>query len=147
MHVSSVPASLRGIACLLVLAGMASAQTHAGPNAAGANAGSNSPVTTAGPDAHLPPTNAKLNGLAHRLLQAGLKANALSDENLAPWHIKIDYQMRNDPNPKLASGTVVLDYAGQTVSNEMDGTVNIEVTVAPDQKLIVLLKTGTALTP
>ena len=47
---------------------------------------------------------------------------------------------------KLASGTVTLDYAGQTVSNEMDGTVNIEVTIAPDPKLIAMLKTGTALT-
>jgi hypothetical protein len=47
---------------------------------------------------------------------------------------------------KLAGGTVTLDYAGQTVSNEMDGTVNIEVTIAPDPKLIALLKTGAALT-
>ena len=47
---------------------------------------------------------------------------------------------------KIASGTVTLDYAGQTVSNEMDGTVNIEVTAALDPKLIALLKTGTALT-
>ena len=47
---------------------------------------------------------------------------------------------------KLASGAATLDYAGQTVSNEMDGTVNIEVTVAPDPKLTALLKTGTALT-
>jgi len=47
---------------------------------------------------------------------------------------------------KLASCTVTLDYAGQTVSNEMDGTVNIEVSIAPDPKLIALLKSGTALT-
>jgi hypothetical protein len=47
---------------------------------------------------------------------------------------------------KLTNGVTSLDYAGQTVANEMDGTVNIEVTVAPDPKLIALLKTGTALT-
>ena len=47
---------------------------------------------------------------------------------------------------KLANGTAALDYAGQTVANEMDGTVNIEVAVAVDPKLIALLKTGTALT-
>ena len=47
---------------------------------------------------------------------------------------------------KLISGTVTLDYAGQTVTNEMDGTVNIEVTAPTDPKLIALLKTGTTLT-
>jgi hypothetical protein len=47
---------------------------------------------------------------------------------------------------KLGNGTATIDYAGQTVANEMDGTVNIEVTVASDPRLIALLKTGTALT-
>jgi hypothetical protein len=47
---------------------------------------------------------------------------------------------------KLANGTAVVDYAGQTVANEMDGTVNIEVSIAVDPKLIALLKTGAALT-
>jgi len=47
---------------------------------------------------------------------------------------------------KLANGTAVLDYAGQTVANEMDGTVNIEVSVAIDPKLIALLKAGPTLT-
>jgi hypothetical protein len=47
---------------------------------------------------------------------------------------------------KLSNGTAVLDYAGQTVANEMDGTVNIEVSVTPDPKLIALLKAGSALT-
>jgi hypothetical protein len=47
---------------------------------------------------------------------------------------------------KLGNGTAVLDYAGQTVANEMDGTVNIEVSVAFDPKLIALLKAGTTLT-
>jgi hypothetical protein len=47
---------------------------------------------------------------------------------------------------KLGNGTAVLDYAGQTLANEMDGTVNIEVTVALDPKLIALLKAGPTLT-
>jgi hypothetical protein len=47
---------------------------------------------------------------------------------------------------KLANGTAVVDYAGQTVANEMDGTVNIEVSVGVDPKLIALLKTGSTLT-
>lgn len=47
---------------------------------------------------------------------------------------------------KLGNGTAVLDYAGQTVANEMDGTVNIEVAAAVDPRLIALLKTGASLT-
>ena len=47
---------------------------------------------------------------------------------------------------KLANGTAALDYAGQTVANEMDGTVNIEVSAAVDPKLIALLKAGATLT-
>ena len=47
---------------------------------------------------------------------------------------------------KLGNGTAVVDYAGQTVANEMDGTVNVEVSVAVDAKLIALLKTGPSLT-
>jgi hypothetical protein len=47
---------------------------------------------------------------------------------------------------RLGNGTAVLDYAGQTVANEMDGTVNVEVSVAIDPKLIALLKTGPSLT-
>jgi hypothetical protein len=47
---------------------------------------------------------------------------------------------------KLGNGTANLDYAGQTVANEMDGTVNVEVSAPLDPKLIALLKTGTTLT-
>ena len=47
---------------------------------------------------------------------------------------------------KLVNGAASVDYAGQTVTNEMDGGVNIEVTAPTDPKLIALLKTGTALT-
>jgi hypothetical protein len=112
MHVFSVSSSLRGIACLLVLAGMASAQTPSGPNAAGTTAGSNTPATAAEPNPHLPPVTAKINGLAHRLMQAGVKVNALGDQNLAPWHIKIDYQMLWGGKPKPVSGSVEEWHAG-----------------------------------
>jgi hypothetical protein len=47
---------------------------------------------------------------------------------------------------KLGNGTAVVDYAGQTVANEMDGTVNVEVSIAVDPRLIALLKTGASLT-
>jgi hypothetical protein len=47
---------------------------------------------------------------------------------------------------KLSNGTAALDYSGQTIANEMDGTVNIEVSIAADPKLIALLKAGSSLT-
>lgn len=47
---------------------------------------------------------------------------------------------------KLTNGTAAIDYAGQTIANEMDGTVNVEVSVALDSKLIALLKAGPTLT-
>jgi hypothetical protein len=47
---------------------------------------------------------------------------------------------------KLGNGTTILDYAGQTIANEMDGTVDIEVSAPVDPKLIALLKAGTTLT-
>jgi hypothetical protein len=47
---------------------------------------------------------------------------------------------------KLGNGTTILDYAGQTVANEMDGTVDIEVSAPVDPRLIALLKAGTTLT-
>ena len=47
---------------------------------------------------------------------------------------------------KLTNGVTSVDYPGQTVANEMDGTVNIEVSIAVDPKLIALLKAGPTLT-
>lgn len=77
----------RLVLCLLALAGIAAAQAPSTPAADG-------------PDSHVPPTTAKLNSLAHRLLQAGLKVNTLGDENLPPWHIKAEFQLRNDRTPQ-----------------------------------------------
>lgn len=99
----------RLIVCLLLLTGIATAQA---PAAANPPAGGNAPATP-GPDSHLPPVSAKINSLAHRLMQAGLKTNTLADENLAPWHIKIDFQIRNERNLlKPISGTVEEWHAG-----------------------------------
>jgi hypothetical protein len=47
---------------------------------------------------------------------------------------------------KLGNGTATVDYVGQTIANEMDGTVNIEVSAPLDPRLIALLKTGASLT-
>jgi hypothetical protein len=47
---------------------------------------------------------------------------------------------------RLTSGTATLDYPGLAVANEMDGTVNVEVTTAIDPKLFALLKAGPSLT-
>ena len=35
----------------------------------------------------------KIKAVAHRLLEAGLKTNALTEEGLKPWHLKIDFQV------------------------------------------------------
>ncbi|HEY3704256.1 MAG TPA: thioredoxin family protein [Terracidiphilus sp.] len=106
MRVQFDSAPSPGLACLLLLVGMVSAQTTTGPNSAGTTAAPSSAAAPPLPDAHLPPVTAKLNGLAHRLVQAGVKSNALADERLAPWHIKIDYQMHYGANPKPVSGSV-----------------------------------------
>ena len=47
---------------------------------------------------------------------------------------------------KLFNGAASLDYPGETVPNEMDGTVNVEVRTNADPRLMPLLKTGTAIT-
>jgi hypothetical protein len=47
---------------------------------------------------------------------------------------------------RLTSGGTSVDYPGQAIANEMDGTVNIEVTTAIDPKLFALLKAGPSLT-
>jgi hypothetical protein len=47
---------------------------------------------------------------------------------------------------KLTAGTLSLDLTGDAVANETDGTVNIEVTGAPNPRVFALLKAGPALT-
>lgn len=57
-------------------------------------------------DEHQPLVSEKINELAHRLLAAGLRSNALAGDDLKPWHIKITYQILVPGNPKPVSGTV-----------------------------------------
>ena len=47
---------------------------------------------------------------------------------------------------KLSSGTASLDLTGAAIANETDGTVNVEVTGAPDRRVFALLKAGPSLT-
>ena len=47
---------------------------------------------------------------------------------------------------KLSAGTASLDLTGAAIANETDGTVSIEVTSAPDQRMFALLKAGPSLT-
>lgn len=61
---------------------------------------------------HMPPVSAKVNALAHRVLQAGVKINALAGNGTKPWHLKIDYQLLDTGNPKLIKGAVEEWYAG-----------------------------------
>jgi hypothetical protein len=57
--------------------------------------------------------SAQFNLLAHRILDAGVKANALAGNDLKPWHLKIDYTMQMPGNPKPVSGTVEEWHASQ----------------------------------
>jgi len=52
----------------------------------------------------------------------------------------------NTARLRLINGAVSLDYSGQTIANETDGSANIEVWTSIDPKLFALLKSGTALT-
>ncbi|HVC48453.1 MAG TPA: thioredoxin family protein [Terracidiphilus sp.] len=52
------------------------------------------------------PPEIKTSEFAHKVLDAGLKLNALAGPGLQPWHLKIDYQLRYLPNTKPVSGTV-----------------------------------------
>ena len=52
----------------------------------------------------------------------------------------------NTAKLRLINGSASIDYAGQTIANETDGSANIEVWTSIDPKLFALLKSGTALT-
>jgi hypothetical protein len=46
---------------------------------------------------------------------------------------------------RLSAGTATLDLSGDAVANETDGSVNIEVTGAPNPRVFALLKSGPSL--
>jgi hypothetical protein len=77
-----------------------------------AQAASPAPQAAAEPS-HQPPVSARLNALAHKVLAAGLKTNALAGDDLKPWHLKVDYQMNQWGSPKPVSGSWEEWNAGQ----------------------------------
>jgi hypothetical protein len=65
-----------------------------------------SPAPATAANDHLPPVSAKMNALAHKVLQTGVKTNALAGTGLKPWHLKIDFQFQENGKPKPVNGTV-----------------------------------------
>jgi len=47
-----------------------------------------------------------LSALAHRILDAGVKANALTGDGVAPWHLKLDFQVLDPGQTKPTSGSL-----------------------------------------
>ena len=75
------------------------------------------PQTPQAPSAAQPPSqtssdSARISALAHRVLDAGLKANSLEGDDLKPWHLKAQYQIVEDGVPKPVPGTVEEWYTG-----------------------------------
>ncbi len=63
-------------------------------------------------DGHQPLLSEKTNAAAHRLLENGLKTNALTGDDLKPWHMKIDFQVIEPGVPKPVSGSIEEWYVG-----------------------------------
>jgi hypothetical protein len=57
-------------------------------------------------EAHPGLTPEKISVLAHRVLETGVKANALAGEDLKPWHIKMDFEVIPLGAKKPVSGTM-----------------------------------------
>jgi hypothetical protein len=49
---------------------------------------------------------AKISEVAHRLMVAGVKANALAGDDLKPWHMKMDFQVIQPGAKKPVGGTM-----------------------------------------
>jgi len=69
--------------------------------------------SAAGQDAKAPAASehhlvdaAKISGLAHRVMVAGVKANALAGSDLKPWHMKLEFQVIPLGAKKPVSGTM-----------------------------------------
>ena len=106
MHPRYKPAACRRFAlCLFLIAGNASAWSQV-------PAANPSAVSTIEDKAHQPPVSAKINALAHKVLAAGLKLNALTGAELKPWHMKVDYTMDETGSGKPFSGSFEESYSG-----------------------------------
>ena len=81
------------VVCLgtvLTIVGFAAAQQTQAPPAA----------------AHPGLTPEKISVLAHRVMENGVKANALAGDDLKPWHMKVDFQLILPGAKKPVSGTM-----------------------------------------
>lgn len=63
-------------------------------------------------DAKVATTAEKVSALAHRLMEAGVKANALAGDELKPWHLKLEFQVIPFGEKKPLSGTMEEWYLG-----------------------------------
>ena len=59
------------------------------------------PTVQPATNTHQPAVSAKLNELAHRVLDTEVKSNALSHPDIHPWHLKIEFDLQdqNQENP------------------------------------------------
>src|SRR5579863_8841208 len=71
------------------------------------------PAAVPGPyAAKIAPSPERLDKLAHRLLAAAVKSNGLAGDDLKPWHLKVDFNMRAEGNEsKPVSGAFEEWYA------------------------------------
>lgn len=61
-----------------------------------------------------PPDPARLNLLAHRLLDAAMRSNGLSGDKVKPWHMKLDFELlQGGPDAKPQKGTMEEWFASQ----------------------------------
>ncbi len=58
------------------------------------------------PIEHQPVATTKISELAHRLMIAGVKANALAGDDLKPWHMKMGFQVITPGAKKPVSGSM-----------------------------------------
>ncbi len=71
-------------------------------NGIGASQETNTPVA----DVHQSVGTASISELAHRVMIAGLKANALAGNDLQPWHMRMDFQVIPPGGKKPVNGTM-----------------------------------------
>jgi Thioredoxin-like len=64
---------------------------------------------------HQLPVTPKINALAHRVLETGLKLNALTGDDLKPWHMKVDFQVIHPGSTKPVGGSVEEWYVSKFV--------------------------------
>jgi hypothetical protein len=102
MRFFSPAKSRRALVALLICAAPC-AFAQAGPAQNGQSPGDLHPVLA----------TSKLSELAHRVMEAGAKANALAADDLEPWHMKVDFQVIPPGAKKPESGVMEEWHLGQ----------------------------------